>query len=728
VLDRPGQVPIQERRTRVYPPLPPADAGTQAVSVLAALNRHRVALAVSILAAPILAGVAVSRLPPRYTATGTLIYEPADYAPRELQSILRVDTASDAVMASQAEVIRSLPAAEALERRYTLTRNAAFNPALKPPGLLGRTLAAVFGKPSAPPADAIRQAVLARIEASIGAEALRGSRVVAVSFTADEPALAAGAANFLMQRYIDEQLEAKFEAVRRASQWLETRVAELRQEVQNAEDRIAAYRAQQGLVQGVQAGLDTEQVSRLNNELVQARADLAQAEGRLEAARGRAGAAALAAVAPSVTALRNQLDQMNAQLQAQLTRVGPNHPDAIGLRNQLADLQHAVASEAGRVIAATEADVRASRAKVAALESALKGAQVQEDTTAQAQVPLNAMQREADAARTMLNAVLEREQQTVQQTAIEKPDARIISPALPPLSPSAPKSMLIIGLASVAGVLLGGTFVYLLEATNRTLRSGEDVRSKLGVPCFALIPALSRRTLGRHRFEDYVAQKPMSPLAEQLRALRAGLWLGSLTPRVVAVTAARPAEGKTALSVALGRSMAMAGQRICIVDCDIRERAIARLMRAEGEAGLTDVLLGFTPIERAIRTDRLTSMCYLPAGSRQANSFGLFMTEGMSALVRHLREQFDAVLLDVPPVLAMADARVAARLADATLLCARWNHTPVHVVAHSLELLEEAQAHVCGMTLTRVDARLHQHSGYADADIYHARYAGYYRD
>ncbi|HKM62603.1 MAG TPA: hypothetical protein VJY39_08950, partial [Acidisphaera sp.] len=122
MLDRPGQVPIQERRTRVYPPLPPADAGTQAVSVLAALNRHRVALAVSILAAPILAGVAVSRLPPRYTATGTLIYEPADYAPRELQSILRVDTASDAVMASQAEVIRSLPAAEALERRYTLTR------------------------------------------------------------------------------------------------------------------------------------------------------------------------------------------------------------------------------------------------------------------------------------------------------------------------------------------------------------------------------------------------------------------------------------------------------------------------------------------------------------------------------------------------------------------------------------------------------------------------------
>jgi polysaccharide biosynthesis transport protein len=540
--------------------------------------------------------------------------------------------------------------------------------------------------------------------------------------------LAAGAAILLMQRYIDDQLETKFEAVRRASQWLETRAAELRQQVQGAEDRIAEYRAQRGLVQGVQAGLENEQVSRLNNELVQARAELAQAEGRLEAARGRAGAAALAAVAPSVSSLRNQLDQMGAQLKAELTRVGPNHPDAISLQNQVADLQRAVGAEAGRMIAATEADVRASRAKVAALEAAAKSAQTNVDTSEQAQVPLNAMQREADAARTMLQAVLEREQQIVQQTAIETPDARIISRALPPQRPSSPKTMLIIGLASIAGLLFGATFVYVMEATNRTFRSGDDVRHKLGVPCFALIPAVGRRTLGRFSFDEYVAHKPMSPLAEQLRALRAGLWLGSLTPRVLAITAARPAEGKTALAMALGRSMAMGGEKICVVDCDIRERAFARLLRAEGEAGLTDVLLGFVPLERAVRTDRLTSMSYLPAGSRQANSFGLFMSDGMSEVIRQLRERFDTVLLDVPPVLAMADARVAARLADATLLCVRWNHTPAPVVAHSLELLEEAQAHVCGVALTRVDARVHQKSGYADADIYHPRYAGYYRE
>ena len=180
--------------------------------------------------------------------------------------------------------------------------------------------------------------------------------------------------------------------------------------------------------------------------------------------------------------------------------------------------------------------------------------------------------------------------------------------------------------------------------------------------------------------------------------------------------------------LAAGRSMAMAGQNICIVDCDIRERAVARLLSPEHEGGLSDVLVGLMPLQDALRTDRLTGMKYLPAGTRQSNSFGLFMSDGMAALVRELSEKFEAVLLDVPPVLAMADARVAARLADATLLCARWNHTPVHVVAHSLELLEDAQAHVCGMVLTRVDARLHQHSGYADADIYHTRYAGYYSD
>ena len=726
-----------------------AAAAAQLATAVSAVRRRKWPLLVCAVAIPLIAFVALEQVTPRYTAEGAVIYDPSQYAAQELQSILHADPMTDAVMASQAEIVRSLTVAARLVDRYRLMDDPEFNVTLRPRSLLSRALhavrqtlyaglnplspwlAAVFAAhtPKAPPAPQdVRHAVEQSVQDAIEVEALRQSHVMSVRFTAQDRQLAADAANTVMDLYITDQLAAKFQAVKSASQWLETRAQELRQEVQTTEDKIASYKARSGLFQGVQAGLDTEQISRMTTDLVTAQNDLAQAESRLDAARGKQGAQAQASVAQNVVQMRVQEDTLNGQLQSMLTRLGPNHPDVVSLRNQLRELERGVGNEIGRTVAAADAEVRAVRARVASLQANMKTAQTQADKNNQAMIPLNAMQRDSDAARTLLEAVLTRVQQTAQQSAIEKPDARVISEALPPVDPSFPKIRVLLPAAAAFGIVFGLLIVWLLELSDSTFRSGDDVRGVLGLPCFALVPAVRPRLLGRVRMEDYVVRKPLSPFSEQIRALRAGLWLDSGHPKIVAITAARPAEAKTTTAMALGRSSAMNGERVLVLDCDVRQPSFGRLMRAEHSRGIVDYLLGDATLEEIIRRDRLTAMDYIPAGTSKANSLGLFMSDAMTQCLERVRADYDLVLLDAPPVFAMTDARIISRVADATLLCVRWRETPRSVVSRSLDLLDEADARVIGVSLTRVDPRAHVRAGHSDSEVYHPRYGGYYRE
>ena len=324
-----------------------------------------------------------------------------------------------------------------------------------------------------------------------------------------------------MDVYVKSQLGAKYGAVAKAREWLEQRREELRKDVRRYEDAIAQYRAQNGLIEGMHARLDSEQISLLTENLARARSALAEAEGKLDAASGRAGAAAQAAIAPSVVQLRARHDQLSAQLQSMLGRLGASHPDVQAVRAQLADVDRTVAAEIGRVVAAIDADVRADRERVVTLQRDLSEQQTQTARDAQAQVPLNAMLRDAEASRGLLQAVLERMQQTAQQPSVETPDAHEISLALVPNRPSFPRTGPWMAAAAAFGIVLGLLLVYVRELADSTFRSGDDVRTVLGLPCLALIPRMSRRALkGCQRRGPCRAQAALGACRAASRAAR----------------------------------------------------------------------------------------------------------------------------------------------------------------------------------------------------------------
>jgi capsular exopolysaccharide synthesis family protein len=735
------------------PPIEPE--GLNLAALLGALRRRRGVLIACLLLFPLVALVAAKMLTPRYTAATTVMFEPTEYAARELQSILRDESTTDAVLASQVEIIRSLSVARRLVRRFGLTereefawwlqdRASAEGWAWQARARLAEGLAQLspmMGEmiapeppPDTPPGELAEIQAAEAVLGRLAVQVVRNSRVLQIRFTSEDPQLAAAVANLAAELYLADQLDAKFDAVRRANDWLDQRVAALRREVARNEAEIAELRATSGLTRGVNAGLQTEQISRITQDLIEARNTLAGAEARLSTVRaggaaGGAGGADMTALgSANLVAQRAARDEAQREANRLSATLGSGHPDVRAAAGRLGAAERAVAAETSRVVQALDAEARAARARMASLEASLAEQQERLNRTQGAEIRINALERETEAARSLLRAVLERSQTTVSQTAIEKPDARILSPATVPGVPSFPKPLLFVAAATALGGLSGLLLVWFLEQADSTLRSGDEVRGALGLPCLALVPRLRRGLLGRHSVEDYVARKPLSPFAEAMRTLRAALWLGSDPPKVVLVSAARPGEGKTTTAIAMARSAAMNGERVLLIDCDIRQPSVGRLFRTEGAPGITDLLLGQAGYEQILRRDHLTALDWIPAGAAEIHSLGLFMSEAMAALLERVRRDYDLVVLDAPPALAMADARVVARLADATLLCVKWRDTPRSVVRNSLALLEDAKARLVGVALTQVDARAHRRSGYADSEVYHPRYSGYFRE
>jgi capsular exopolysaccharide synthesis family protein len=257
--------------------------------------------------------------------------------------------------------------------------------------------------------------------------------------------------------------------------------------------------------------------------------------------------------------------------------------------------------------------------------------------------------------------------------------------------------------------------------------SGDELRDVIGAPCLALIPEVGKRALGHLRVQDYVVRRPLTAFAEQVRSLRAGISLDIDHPQIITVTAARPAEGKSLLTIALGRSTQLGGERVLAVECDVRQASFQYRLAGKAAPGLLDVLRGDTDWQNAVQDDPITGMKFITAGKPGGDVLGLFLSDPMRQLLAELRDHYDLILLDAPPVEAMTEARIAATLADATLLCVRWRSTQTKTLRHTLAILRDAHAKIIGTVLTRVDPRVHLRSGHADAGVHHRRYKAYFR-
>ena len=314
-------------------------------------------------------------------------------------------------------------------------------------------------------------------------------------------------------------------------------------------------------------------------------------------------------------------------------------------------------------------------------------------------------------------------------------DARIISEAVAPVTPSYPKPKLILSLTLTSGLLLGLAAMYVAETGQRGLRSAREVAEILGVPTLALVPKLEGPRRAGIAPQDYVLDRPRSRYAEALREVLTGLLLRRAEEvgptsrgRVVLVTSALPGEGKSTLTLSLARAAAAEGLRVMVVDADLRRPTLHELVGLKQGAGLVEVLRREVPLADVLATDPRAPLKLLPRSKRLSQPTRLLGQDGIGALLAALRPAFDLILVDSAPLVAVVDAKLVAKLADTVLFLIRYGRTRRDFCELSLRGLRESGATIAGAVLTQVDLRRHARSGAGDAGFAYARLGEYYSD
>ncbi len=572
------------------------------------------------------------------------------------------------------------------------------------------------------------------------------SYIIDVSAEASDPEWAAKKANAFVDEYINYKLKSQVRTTEQANSWLNSTLTELGREVVAADAAVAQYRSAHNLDLAGSSTIIEQNLSAVNDKLVTARSDQAEAEARYSTAKSQLAAGSSgedvgeALASPVVQGLRAQRAQVSERMTELQARYGPKHPDVSRTQQQLNDLDAQIQAEIRRILSNLAAQAQVARQRTASLEASLHKAGGDLATSENASVQLNELLRKQEAARTTYQQYLSRAKQTSASEDLPNSNARVLAMATVPLAPSKPKPLMAVMLGLGAGLLGGISVMFGFEFLQRGFHDPDDAERRLGVPGLSAIPSLAstlrrRRGGGRSKGNSswspmtYVVEKPLSAFTESFRTLRTSLVAGRVRGapvKVVAVTSAIPGEGKTTTSVCLGRVSAMGAAKTVIVDCDMRRRSIDQVLRTPAAKGLLDVLEGEATLSEALVHESLSGAYILPLGPKQAAHRNFFATPAMDAVLQELREQFDLVILDASPVLALADARVLAQKADTTLLLARWRRTPRSAVEAALRELSAVGANIAGVALTQLDVRQERKSMYGG--YYYKQYGGYFAE
>ncbi len=692
--------------------------------------------------------VATFQMTPVFSATASIIIDPRETQFIDLEAVVSGLPPDSAVVDTEVEIIRSRSLAEKIVNRLELMDKPEFNGALRPRSFTDKAKGAVRGfinslsPPPPQPADdpwtperkreVEREAVVSTLLGRTSARRIGTTYGIAINARSEDPLLATAIANAIADQYLVEQLDAKFDATRRANAWLEERLADLRQEVNEAEGRVEAYRSAENLFAAPNEGgtLNEQQIADINGQLVVQEGELAERQARLSAVTRQLAQGATAETSAEVlnsvviSDLRRQQAELVRERADLETRYGPRHPSLQRVLSEEADLEQQIRAEMDRIVTSLESEVAISQQRVGALRSSLAGLRTSIASNNRAMVRLRELERNAEASRTIYEAFLARFKQTNEQEGLTEADARVLSRAAVPLGPSFPRKGLNLALGLILGFGLGAVAVLLAESFDNQLSAGDEIESAYNVPFLGNFPKLHGRA--RRAPATYLVENPMSAYAEAFRNLRASIMFADLdtTVRTVAVTSSQPDEGKTTITLGLGRISAASGTKTIVIDGDFRRKQLTETSGIVPEAGFLECLFGEATLEEAIHEDSETGLHILPLTPTKHTPRDVFGSRAYDKLIEELKTSYDLIVIDTGPVLLMAETRVLAGKSDQVVVISRWRKTTKPLLRQTLNVLGEFKSNIAGVVLNQVDMnRYHRHgyggSNYSDYEKYY---------
>jgi succinoglycan biosynthesis transport protein ExoP len=674
------------------------------------------------------------------------------------QSVLAEAPVDVAQLETQIEILKSKAIASSVIKQLRLADDPDFKDSR---ALLEPVWLAIRGwygsSPSAPqfrPEEIPIDWLLAEFDDRLFATRLGFSNVIEITFNSSSPERAAEIANAVANAYVTDKLNAKFDANRTATSWLQERLKELGQQALTAERAVNSFKSQNNIVAAGGKLMDEQQVGELNSRLVAVRAQTSEALTRLNRlqtilATNSADSASIgsldgsgseALANPIINVLRQQYLEYARRESEWSARFGTDHLAVVNLRTRMRGIRTSILDEVRRLADSAKSDFEVAKQREQESEKQLALAVAQSRTTNSAELTMRELETSAKGYRSLYESFLQRYMGSVQQESFPISEARVISPASPPQSKSKPKTGLILTMAIFGGIALGTALGFLREIMDRVFRTSEQLEAALNLPCLSLVPLLqqkdkkkssriravqNRKDLGERTIsrssEIYWAATamPLSRFAEAIRSIKLAIDLNptKTSNKVIGITSALPNEGKSTMAASLAQLIGHAGKQVIIVDCDLRNPSLSSDLAPGASVGIVDVLSGARSLEETIWRDPETNMALLPAAKKGPlfHTSEILSAEQTRKLFDKLRATYEYVIVDLPPLAPIVDVRAAAPLIDCFVMVVEWGRTRTDVVQHALHTAPNVYEALIGTVLNKTNMRaMKRYNNYHD--------------
>jgi polysaccharide biosynthesis transport protein len=682
---------------------------------------------------------------PVYRARGVLQIDREGQNILSFKEVIQLDPTSDDYLETAYRVLQSRTLARRVIDKLKLEQVPEFQ---AQPSWFSRSKGTKDVIPQDASIDPKYQGLIRNFLSRLTVSPIRRSRLVEISFDSVDPALASRVVNTLAYEYIDQNLEVKYEATLKASEWLRGQLSDLKQKLEKSEADLNRYARENSILfVDDKQQISTQKLKQLEEELTKAEADRIQKEALYSQVRNDATAAAPGLLENRIyqeqSLKLSDLKREYAEKSAQFT---PEWPQVKRLKAQIDEIERTVARERSAVSRRVADEYQASLQRVRLLREAVGRQTSDFNNISEKSIQYSILKRDVDSNRSMYEGLLQRLKEAGVSAGLKASNIRLVDAAERPMAPARPRKALNLALALLSGLGLGVGLAFFQEYLDNTLKTPDDVQRYLRLATLGVIPAAtsanrrlaygygygSRKQLKASETTVVPAAEKTHPeligaennpnLAEAYRSLRTSVLLSTSgrPPRVLLVTSGQPGEGKSTTVVNLAVTLCQLGGKVLVIDTDMRRPRVGSLLQLKANtAGLSTYLTGQSTLDEAVVATRIPNLYAVPCGPIPPNPAELVSSEPMRRLIREAAEKFDYVILDSPPVLHVSDARILATQVEAVVLVAHGGSTPREVVNHARSHLQQVSANIIGVVLNNVDF------GQVGYDYYYRYYRSY---
>ena len=712
-------------------------------------RRWTVLTAFSLLFVAVLVGSIKEK--PVYRAKALIEIDKENPSVANPQEMFQLDEVSDAYLETQYKVLASNDLANRVIHQLSLDRKAEFLPSAR--NRPSRASAAPTIPP--PPNDiavvpdlSVQEAVLTHFQDCLNIRPIRRSRAVELRFDSQDPELAARAVNAVAENYIQKNLEARWDATQKASEWLSMQLKDLKARLEKSQDDLEKYAADNGLLyletgKGDAESIVNQSVREVQEELTRAQAGRMEKESIFRLVQsgdyGSLPGVFESKLLQDLTVRLADLERQHAQLAATFTE---DYPKVKETQSQITEIQSSLERERWRAARKISNDYFAALRREKLVRQAFAEKQVEANQIAEKSVQYGILSRDVDTNKGLYDGLLERLKEAGVSAGLNASNIRIVDPGTVPYKPIAPNYPLNLGLAAFLGLGLGVCMAFLKEHLDQTIRYSEDVFHYLGVPVLGFIPTMGALK-GRKGKSVNSADRNLilgladsgtapgsvmiennpgnnlgihkgSAFSEAFRELRTSVILsasGGFADSIL-VTSAQPSEGKTTVAVNLAFSLAQLGQPVLLVDADMRRPSIQKYFTQRGSR-LSSYLGGQGAWQQMVYPTSVSRLYVLHCGPIPENPSELLSSDRMRALIKESMATYRFVILDSPPLLNRADSRILGSMVGATILVVKGGKTPRQVVQYAESQARSVGTNLIGVVLNNLDSSLNDYSYYS---------------